>query len=368
MAPRNKRYDARVRRRKAAPAHVKIIAWSDADKCYVGSAPPLVGECCRGRTEADVLAQLNCIVQSWSAEFAGARIHRLPAPKGYATWLDYAVAHIDARSLQNESGWDPHSLWPESVSTEQIREAAHAELRELRPASRAKLTVKPRAHMANGVLSRREAEITRLPKTASHNESAPMLNVHPGELLRKEFMVSPRLTPRALAKAANVSLPMLNEILAAKRAVDAETDRRLCTHFRQSPGYWLRVQAAYDAGAITPLFGSVASSLQLDPTEKGKAREVWADSAAIRKKSASSDILNKIAEKMIKAPTKAAARKLKEQYLSGFYGAPMRWMEPGLDLNKRPRRGMKGTLPDVAKRPDDAIAHVPASKRRRKGG
>jgi predicted HicB family RNase H-like nuclease len=39
-----------------------VIEWSDEDECFVGSAPPLVGQCCHGRTEAEVARQLAVIV------------------------------------------------------------------------------------------------------------------------------------------------------------------------------------------------------------------------------------------------------------------------------------------------------------------
>lgn len=48
-----------------ARRYLKIVEWSDADKCYIGSAPPIVGRSCHGKTEADVLKQLNVIVEEW---------------------------------------------------------------------------------------------------------------------------------------------------------------------------------------------------------------------------------------------------------------------------------------------------------------
>jgi predicted HicB family RNase H-like nuclease len=49
----------------AAKRYLKIVEWSDADRCYIGSAPPLVGQSCHGKTEAAVLAQLQTIVEEW---------------------------------------------------------------------------------------------------------------------------------------------------------------------------------------------------------------------------------------------------------------------------------------------------------------
>ena len=51
--------------REAARRYLKIVEWSDDDKCYVGSAPPLVGQSCHGRTESEVIKQLQVIVEEW---------------------------------------------------------------------------------------------------------------------------------------------------------------------------------------------------------------------------------------------------------------------------------------------------------------
>ena len=49
----------------AAKRYVKLVEWSEEDDCFVGSAPPLIGQCCHGSTEAEVIAQLSIIVEDW---------------------------------------------------------------------------------------------------------------------------------------------------------------------------------------------------------------------------------------------------------------------------------------------------------------
>lgn len=51
--------------RKAAKQYLKIVEWNDEDQCFVGSAPPLIGQSCHGATESAVLAQLQTIVDEW---------------------------------------------------------------------------------------------------------------------------------------------------------------------------------------------------------------------------------------------------------------------------------------------------------------
>jgi len=47
----------------AAARYLKIVEWSDADGCFVGSAPPLIGQCCHGKDETKVYAELCRIVE-----------------------------------------------------------------------------------------------------------------------------------------------------------------------------------------------------------------------------------------------------------------------------------------------------------------
>jgi predicted RNase H-like HicB family nuclease len=49
--------------------YLKVVEWSEADGLYIGSAPPIIGQCCHGHTEAEVLAQLGVIVDEWVEVF-----------------------------------------------------------------------------------------------------------------------------------------------------------------------------------------------------------------------------------------------------------------------------------------------------------
>jgi len=56
---------SRTEIQRLAKQYLKIVEWSDEDGCYIGSAPPLVGQSCHGATEAEVLKQLKVIVEEW---------------------------------------------------------------------------------------------------------------------------------------------------------------------------------------------------------------------------------------------------------------------------------------------------------------
>ena len=45
--------------------YLKVVEWSDEDGVFIGSALPLIGQCCHGKTEESVLKQLNEIVNEW---------------------------------------------------------------------------------------------------------------------------------------------------------------------------------------------------------------------------------------------------------------------------------------------------------------
>jgi predicted RNase H-like HicB family nuclease len=49
--------------------YVKIVEWSDADGCFVGQCPGVVGPCCHGPDEAEVYRELCEIVDEWIEVF-----------------------------------------------------------------------------------------------------------------------------------------------------------------------------------------------------------------------------------------------------------------------------------------------------------
>jgi antitoxin HigA-1 len=70
--------------------------------------------------------------------------------------------------------------------------------------------------------------------------------IHPGKILRREFIEPMGITPYRLAKDLNVPLTRIAAILAGRRGITAETALRLSRYFRTSRGFWLNLQSAYD--------------------------------------------------------------------------------------------------------------------------
>lgn len=71
-------------------------------------------------------------------------------------------------------------------------------------------------------------------------------NVHPGEVLLKEFLEPMGISQNRLAREIGVSPRRVNEIVLGKRAVTTETALRLARYFGTSERFWLGLQTDYD--------------------------------------------------------------------------------------------------------------------------
>jgi antitoxin HigA-1 len=73
-----------------------------------------------------------------------------------------------------------------------------------------------------------------------------MRPVHPGEVLREEFLVPLDMSVNALALALIVPATRLHEIVKERRGITADTAYRLARYFDTTPEFWLNLQAMYD--------------------------------------------------------------------------------------------------------------------------
>jgi antitoxin HigA-1 len=71
-------------------------------------------------------------------------------------------------------------------------------------------------------------------------------NIHPGEILRLEFLEPLDITPYRLSKDIGVGQTRISEILSEKRSITADTALRLSRYFGNSPQFWLNLQTQYD--------------------------------------------------------------------------------------------------------------------------
>ena len=70
--------------------------------------------------------------------------------------------------------------------------------------------------------------------------------IHPGEILKREFLDELSLSAYALAKALRVPSNRITGIINGERAVTADTALRLARYFDTTPEFWLNLQSAYD--------------------------------------------------------------------------------------------------------------------------
>ena len=73
-----------------------------------------------------------------------------------------------------------------------------------------------------------------------------MRPIHPGEILREEFLVPLGLSASALAIQLKVPAARINDIARERRAITPDTALRLSRYFGTSPELWMDLQTAYD--------------------------------------------------------------------------------------------------------------------------
>ncbi len=69
--------------------------------------------------------------------------------------------------------------------------------------------------------------------------------IHPGEILREEFLKPLRMTSYHLAKALHVPVPRIHDIVLEKRGITADTALRLARFFGTSERFWTNLQSSY---------------------------------------------------------------------------------------------------------------------------
>jgi antitoxin HigA-1 len=70
--------------------------------------------------------------------------------------------------------------------------------------------------------------------------------IHPGEILREDFMKPLGLSAHRLAMALHVPGTRVGEIVNGRRSITADTAIRLGRYFKTTPRFWLNLQTAYD--------------------------------------------------------------------------------------------------------------------------
>lgn len=100
-----------------------------------------------------------------------------------------------------------------------------------------------------------------------------MRSIHPGEILKEEYLIPYEMTPHALAQALKVPATRINDIVNERRSITPDTAARLAKYFDTTPEFWLGLQMDYD-------LKNLASSGQLEGIERDvRPRAAWPTSA-----------------------------------------------------------------------------------------
>lgn len=91
-----------------------------------------------------------------------------------------------------------------------------------------------------------------------------MRPIHPGEILREDYMIPLGLSANGLARALKVTAARVNDIVRERRGVTADTALRLARYFGTDAQSWLNLQTAYDL-RVAEMAASKAIEREIKP-------------------------------------------------------------------------------------------------------
>lgn len=87
-------------------------------------------------------------------------------------------------------------------------------------------------------------------------------NIHPGEVLREEFLIPMEITAYRLAKETFIPQTRISEILKGKRKITADTALRFAKFFGTTAKFWLGLQDDYDLEEEEKVKGEEINSIK----------------------------------------------------------------------------------------------------------
>ena len=96
--------------------------------------------------------------------------------------------------------------------------------------------------------------------------------VHPGEILREEFMAPLGLSMNKVAMALRIPVTRIADIVNERRGITADSALRFARYFRNSPAFWMNLQTRYDLEVAED---EIAAKVERDvqPLETTRTRE-----------------------------------------------------------------------------------------------
>jgi addiction module HigA family antidote len=92
--------------------------------------------------------------------------------------------------------------------------------------------------------------------------------LHPGEMLREEFLIPLRMTARMLAREIKVPERRVLAIVKEERGLDAEMCLRLARYFRMTPEFWMNLQKGYELETARADWSSICKQVPMHPQDR----------------------------------------------------------------------------------------------------
>lgn len=83
-------------------------------------------------------------------------------------------------------------------------------------------------------------------RTIIADDDDRLANIHPGEILREDFLIGREIAVEEVAQGSGVDIHALQAILDEQASIDAEIDLRLAHYFGMSEGFFLGLQHDYE--------------------------------------------------------------------------------------------------------------------------
>lgn len=112
--------------------------------------------------------------------------------------------------------------------------------------SSSRTTTKTRRGAKKEVITREDYEAGKVDLSELIAPGPPLPPLHPGQMLREEFLRPMKITAYRLAKDIRVPVNRVTAILSGQRAITADTAMRLGRYFGMSTGFWMNLQLRYD--------------------------------------------------------------------------------------------------------------------------
>ena len=93
-------------------------------------------------------------------------------------------------------------------------------------------------------------------------KGTPHWSLHPGEILREEFLKPMDISAYELARRLHVPVPRVNDIVLERRGISADTAVRLSRFFGTTEQFWLNLQAAFEISRVKAERGDDIEKIQ----------------------------------------------------------------------------------------------------------